>query len=58
MPRASNRYIQLIETIFINHYREKLREFEFERVELEEAASVAGIPLPKNLGDILYTFRY
>ncbi len=55
---SSNRYMQIIEHIFFSHYTEGAREIEFERREFEEAAKTLGIPLPKNLGDIIYSFRY
>jgi hypothetical protein len=32
--------------------------FEFERSELETVARDLGIKLPKNLGDLIYSFRY
>lgn len=30
----------------------------FQRADLTEAASDLGVPLPKNLGDVVYSFRY
>jgi hypothetical protein len=56
--KRKNRYSQLIEDIFLRHYREGATEFVFERTELAEAARRLKIRLPKNLGDVLYTFRY
>jgi hypothetical protein len=58
MADKKNRYIQIIESIFKQHYREGATEFSFARIEIEETASILGIALPMNLGDILYTFRY
>lgn len=57
-PRKLNRYARLIEAIFMSHYREDLTEITFERSEINQAAKELNITLPKNLGDILYTFRY
>ncbi len=58
MTKEPNRYAQLIEAIFLKHYREGLTEITFERDEISEAASKLKIKLPKSLGDVLYTFRY
>lgn len=55
---ARNRYVQIIESIFFAHYSEGTTEFEFEREEIEHAAAELGISLPKNIGDLIYTFRY
>jgi hypothetical protein len=57
-PKAQNRYQALIEIIFFNYHREGLREFEFAREEIETTALAQNIKLPKNLGDMLYSFRY
>jgi hypothetical protein len=53
-----NRYSQLIESIFFAHYKKGLKEFTFQRDEIVLHASRLGIHLPKNLGDMLYSFRY
>lgn len=56
--RTANRYAQIIESIFFNHYTEGATEVCFERREIETVAQELGINLPKNLGDIVYSFRY
>src|SRR5438046_1149935 len=56
--RKPNRYSQIIEAIFFKHYSKKKREVSFSRTEIPEMASKLGIELPKNFGDILYSFRY
>ncbi len=56
--QRKNRYSALIEQIFANHYSEGIQEFVFDRSELNEVAHHLEIPLPKNLGDIVYSFRY
>ena len=56
-PKAENRYRALIERVFFNHYKSGLSEFEFVRSELEETSLELQIALPKNVGDILYSFR-
>lgn len=57
MPKP-NRYSQIIEAIFFKHYKKGLREISFHRTEIEETAKKLEIQLPKNLGDLLYSFRY
>lgn len=58
MAKTKNRYSALIEGIFLKHYKPGTRAFEFEREELVATARSLGITLPKNLGDVLYSFRY
>jgi len=58
MTQPLNRYAALIEQIFVTHYCPGLTEFVFERDELSTTATKLGIVLPKNLGDVLYSFRY
>ena len=53
-----SRYVQIIEKIFALRYREGVTEVEFARDEIVEVAAELGITLPKNLGDVLYSFRY
>lgn len=58
MAKSPNRYSQLIETIFFHHYHPGMREFAFERSEIVSTAQEIGVELPKNVGDVIYTFRY
>jgi len=58
MAQTKNRYSQIVELIFFKGYQEGVQEIPFERSELVEAANELGIKLPKNLGDIVYSFRY
>lgn len=58
MAKKPNRYLALIDKIFFDRYTEGARIIEFERTELEAAASELAINLPKNLGDVLYSFRF
>jgi hypothetical protein len=53
-----NRYGQLIESIFQSHYKKGMREVPFQRDELISTARKLKIALPKNLGDVIYSFRY
>lgn len=56
--QRSNRYNVLIERIFFDHWSKGLTEFEFARSEIEQHAEEQGIRLPKNLGDLIYSFRF
>jgi hypothetical protein len=58
MSREKNRYAQIIEAIFHKYYRTGAKEVPFERSDIIQAAEDLGIKLPKNLGDVLYSFRY
>lgn len=53
-----NRYKRLIEKIFFDGYTRKKRIVNFERPDIEAAATALGISLPKNVGDIIYSMRY
>lgn len=55
---APNRYSQIIERIFFRYYHEGATEVQFERTDLETIAAELNIKLPKNLGDVVYSFRY
>jgi len=57
MPEQ-NRYDALIAEIFRRHHKKGATAFEFDRIELEGTAEKLGIKLPKNLGDVIYSFRY
>jgi hypothetical protein len=56
--KEPNRYTKILEAIFKKHFKEGATEIEFERTEFSQVANELGIPLPKNLGDVLYSFRY
>lgn len=55
---ASNRYQALIESIFFDHFSEGVNAFEFGREDLVAKAGQLEIPLPRNLGDVIYSVRY
>jgi len=57
MPKP-NRYAQLIARVFLDRYGPGERDITFDRAEFQAAADTLGIALPKNLGDIIYSFRY
>jgi hypothetical protein len=56
--RAPNRYAAIIGIIFRRHYRKGAKQFEFTRDEFEDIATGLGIVLPKNVGDLIYSFRF
>lgn len=56
--KQRNRYEHIIEAIFSAHFSKGVTEFEFEREEIERHAAELGIKLPKNIGDLIYSFRY
>ncbi len=58
MGKNQNRYFKLIETIFFNNYNKGQKEVRFAREDLIKTAKKLRIVLPKNLGDIVYSFRY
>jgi len=58
MPKPKDIYTQIIEWIFRKYYQEGENEFSFDRQDIITAANDLGIKLPKNLGDVLYSFRY
>lgn len=56
--KTKNRYTQLIEAIFQSRYKHGKRTLDIEREDLTVFAKELGIVLPKNLGDVIYSFRY
>lgn len=58
MKTKKNRYVQIIERIFLERYKERATEVAFEREDIIRVAKKLKIKLPKNIGDVLYSFRY
>lgn len=56
--KEPNRYTKILEAIFRKYFKKGKTEIEFERTEFSRVADELGILLPKNLGDVLYSFRY
>jgi hypothetical protein len=52
------RYAQIIEQIFLSRYKSAAVEVAFEREDIVRIAKRLGIRLPKNLGDVIHSFRY
>jgi hypothetical protein len=57
-PKAQSRYRQIIKLIFERNWRPGITEFTFERDDIEDVCSAHSIKRPKNLGDVIYSFRY
>jgi hypothetical protein len=51
-------YKVLIERIFFHHWKKGETQFEFVRDEIGQVSEQLGIKLPKNIGDVPYSFRY
>ncbi len=56
--KSKNRYAAIIERIFKSRFKPGLTELEFRREEMVSIARQLKINLPKNLGDLVYSFRY
>ncbi len=56
--KVQNLYSTIIEKIFTSKYVPGLREVEFEREDIIRVADRLKVRLPKNLGDLVYSFRY
>jgi hypothetical protein len=56
--RSPNRYQAIIAQVFANHHSNDVTEFEFTRDEFVAIAMELEISLPKNVGDVIYSFRY
>ncbi len=57
MPSTS-RYARIMEALFHAKYESGSRDVPFEREDIRTFASNLNIALPRNLGDIIYSFRY
>lgn len=58
MAKKANRYSQIIERIFLSKYKKGAAKVSFQREDIVRVAKELGVKLPKNLGDVVYTFRY
>lgn len=56
--RPLNRYGRIIQRIFELHHQPGKEEVTFDREEIIDIARELGIKLPKNIGDVIYSFRY
>lgn len=51
-------YKKIIAEVFRKHYKSGVTEFEFSREEFVGIAKKLKVALPKNVGDLIYSFRY
>lgn len=58
MSDAGNLYEKLIEWVFDKYWSPGATEFVFSRDDIEEAVSALSVDRPKNIGDVLYSFRF
>lgn len=58
MESHGSSYDMIIEAVFFAHFVEGGKEFYFNRMEIEETAKQIGVSVPKNIGDVIYTYRY
>ena len=56
--KKPNRYGAIIERIFFDRYADGQTVVEFTRQDIIDTSDALGIALPKNVGDVLYSFRY
>jgi hypothetical protein len=54
----SSIYSAIIEKLFLAKYKPGMRTVEFQREDIARFARQLKIDLPKNLGDLVYSFRY
>lgn len=58
VERQENRYQRILAWVFERHYQEGDRSVEWVRDELDQGADALGLKRVKNLGDLIYSFRY
>ncbi len=55
---AKGTYDPIIGEIFKRHHEENVQSFEFTRGEMLAVARELRIPIPKNIGDLIYSYRF
>lgn len=58
MGKSTNLYGKIIEEIFFSSYKAGKTSFLFGRDEISVASEKLGVEIPKNIGDLIYSFRY
>ena len=56
--REPNTYEQILTKVFLDNYAPGVRQVEFTRQDLIDAAEALGLERPLNMGDIPYSFRH
>ena len=57
MPRENN-YTKILNKIFFDRYTEDTCAVSFERDDIATTAQQLKLAVPRNLGDVIYSFRY
>jgi hypothetical protein len=58
MAKGLAAYDAIISDIFARFYKNGATEFTFGREEIAASAAQTGVAMPKNAGDVIYTYRY
>jgi len=58
LMNQKNVYTAVIERIFQSKFKAGMREVDFEREEIVKVCNELKLEVPKNLGDLVYSFRY
>lgn len=58
MDDRADVYSRIIERVFFSRYHDGDEAVDWERKDLTKACDELGIRVPKNLGDVVYSFRY
>jgi hypothetical protein len=58
MANGKGVYSKIIERIFFSKFQPGMKSVAFKREGIETTAKKLRIPLPKNFGDLIYSFRY
>jgi hypothetical protein len=58
LTEKATRYSKIIESVFLDAFKPGATEVEFDRADFVEHADRLGIDAPKNLGDVIYSFRF
>lgn len=56
--KKSGMYASIFERIFEEKYKPGSEQVDFERADIIRCAKELGVELPKNVGDLVYSFRY
>lgn len=58
MAKEDTKYHAIIGKLFFDRYGGGMAEFEFKRADIGEAATSLGFAPPKNLGDVVHSYRH
>jgi DNA-binding CsgD family transcriptional regulator len=55
---ATGLYEGIVERLFLDHWRKGAKTVDFHRSDIQTVATALGVALPKNLGDLIYAYRF